>query len=192
MDTPEMAQLYRRYQRCERLAKAYNCVLDDRTGDPLLHLVIDPEGQTLTPVLRLGLHVVAIPKTIPRDRPTAWYVAKYVEYRAKADNAHDLYWALCDAQKKRAYEAMSREEKLSRLHQVGDHLARADEELVKWRAKLPAWEREQEEQDPAKTKGDALAQAYMASLSDPRPMIATLEDAKREREAERDWLLEHI
>ena len=44
MDTPEMAQLYRRYQRCERLAKAYTCVLDERTGDPLLHLVIDPEG----------------------------------------------------------------------------------------------------------------------------------------------------
>src|ERR671925_1343302 len=112
MDTPEMAQLYRRYQRYERLAKAYNCVLDERTGDPLLHLVIDPEGQTLTPVLRLGLHVVAIPKSIPRDRPTAWYVAKYVEYRAKADNARDLYWALCDAHTKGAYETMSREEML--------------------------------------------------------------------------------
>jgi hypothetical protein len=166
-------------------------VLDERTGDPLVHLVIDPEQQTLTPVLRLGLHVVAIPKTISRDRPTAWYVAKYVEYRAKADNAHDLYWALCDANKKRAYEAMSREEKLAWLSALGDRLAAVKEEIAKWRAKVPAWEREQAEREPP-APDKALMQAYFDSFGDPRPMIATLEDMKRAREAERDWLLEHL
>jgi hypothetical protein len=192
LDTPELQQLYRRYQRYDRLAKAYNCVLDERTGDSLVHLVIDPENQTMTPVLRLGLHVVAIPKTIPRDRPTAWYVAKYVEYRAKADNAHDLYWALSDAHQKGAYEAMSREDKLARLRQIGDALARTAEEITKWRAKVPAWALKQAEQEPAQTEGHALAQAYMASISDPRRMIATLEKVKREQEAERDWLLEQL
>jgi hypothetical protein len=143
-------------------------------------------------VLRLGLHVVRIPKTIPRDRPTAWYVAKYVEYRAKADNAHDLYGALCDAQQKHAYEAMSREDKLARLRQISDALTRIAAALVQWRAKVPAWEREQAAQEPARTEGHARVQAYMAGLSDPRPLIATLEEAKRAREAERDWLLEPI
>jgi hypothetical protein len=109
METPELEQLYRRYQRYERLAQQYNAVLDERTGDSRMHLVIDTVHHTLTPVLRLAMHAVAIPKTIPRDRPTSWYVAKYLEYRAKADNAHDLYWALCDANQKRAYEAQTQQ-----------------------------------------------------------------------------------
>jgi hypothetical protein len=191
MDTPELQQLYRRYQRYQRLAKQYNAVLDECTGDPLVHLVIDPVHQTLTPVLRLAMHAVAIPKSIPRDRPTAWYVAKYVEYQAKADNAHDLYWALCDANQKRAYEAMSREEKLARLHEIGASLAKVEEELAKWRAKVPAWEGEQATREPPDAD-KAVMQAYLESFGDPRPMIATLEDVKREREAERDWLLDHL
>ena len=104
-------------------------------------------AQTLTPTLRLGLHVVAIPTTIPRDRPTAWYVAKYVEYRAKADNVHDLYWALCDVNQKWACEAMSREEKLTRLSALGDALVSVEAEIGTWRAKLPAWRHEQAERD---------------------------------------------
>jgi hypothetical protein len=191
MDTPELQQLYRRYQRYERLAKQYNTVLDERTGDPLVHLAIDPVHRTMTPVLRLGLHAVAIPKTIPRDRPTAWYVAKYIEYRTKADNTHELYLALCDSNQKRAYEAMSREEKLARLREIGTDLAAVEDEIAKWRAKVPAWEREQAEREPP-DPDKAVLQAYLDSFGDPRPMIATLEDLKRGREAERDWLLEYL
>jgi hypothetical protein len=101
MDTPEMEQLYRRYQRDERVAKQYNAVLDERAGGNI-HMIIDPVQQILTATLRLGIHVVAIPKRIPRDRPTAWYVEPYCRYRAKASDAHDVYCLLQDAAKKRA------------------------------------------------------------------------------------------
>jgi hypothetical protein len=191
MDTPELQQLYRRYQRYARLAKAYNCVLDDLTGDPLIHLIIDPVQKTLTPTLRLGMHVVSILKTIPRDRPSNWYVAKYIEYQTKADNAHKLYLALCDAHRKRAYEAMSREERLTRLREIGAGLAAIEDEIAGWRAKIPAWEREQVEREPT-DPDKAVLQAYLDSFGDPRPIVATLEDLKREREAERDWLLEYL
>ena len=146
---------------------------------------------TLTPVLRLRLHVVAIPKAIPRDRPTAWYVAKYVDSRVKADDAHDLYRALCDAHQKQAYEAMSREDKMASLHEIGAGLATVEEALAQWRAKVPAWERAQAERGPP-DHDTVVLQAYLDSVGDPRPMIATLEEVTREREAERDWLLEHL
>jgi hypothetical protein len=191
LNTPELDQLYRRYRRYERLAKQYNMVLDERTGDSLVHLVIDPVQQTLTPVLRLVMHVVAIPKTILRDRPAAWYVAKYVEYRAKADNAHDLYWALTDATQKTDWEGLDREGKLAQLHHIGERLKVVDELLAQWRAKVPAWELKQAEQEPPRTTKAAIL-AWMDGFSDPHPMIATLEDAKRERETERDWLLDQL
>jgi hypothetical protein len=71
METLDLQPLYRRYQRDERLAKSYNCVLDERTGDPLVHLVIDPVGQTLTPVLRLGAGAPPGPprRQDPEDHP---------------------------------------------------------------------------------------------------------------------------
>jgi hypothetical protein len=191
VDTPELAQLYRRYQRYDRLAKQYNMVLDERTGDSLVHLVIDTVHHTMTPVLRLVMHVVAIPKTLPRDRPTAWYVEKYIEYRTKADNAHDLYEVLRDWNQKQAYEAMSREEKLARLHEIGTGLAKIEEEIATWRAKVPAWERKQAEREPPEPDR-AIVQAYIDHMGDPKPMIETLEDFKCEREAERDWLMERL
>ena len=86
---------------------------------------------------------------------------------------------------------MSREEKLARLREIGARLAKAEEELAKWHAKVPAWEGEQARREPPDAD-KALLQAYLESVGDPRPMIATLEDFKREREAERDWLLERL
>jgi hypothetical protein len=129
MDAADLDRLYRRYQRYDRIAKQYNTVLDEREGGHV-HLVIDPERRTLTPVLRLGIHVVAIPKTLPRDRPTAWYVEKYCEYQAKATNAHDLYWVLKDAGKKQTWEALDREGKLTQLQAIGQRLKVIETELA--------------------------------------------------------------
>ena len=119
------------------------------------------------------------------------YRPKFLRFSRKADNAHDLYWALCDAQQKHAYEAMSREDKMARLHEIGAGLATVEEALATWRAKVPAWERAQAEREPP-DHAKVVMQAYLDRIGDPRPMIAALEEVKREREAERDWLLEHL
>jgi hypothetical protein len=190
MNTPEVEQLYRRYQRYDRVAKQYNAVLDEREGGHV-HLVIDPERRTLTPVLRLGIHVVAIPKTLPRDRPTAWYVEKYCEYQAKAENTRDLYWVLKDAEKKQTWEALDREGKLAQLQAIGERLKVVDTELAAWLDKVPAWRRQEVEREPPTTPKEAVL-AWIDGGSDPRLMIELIEEMKRECEAERDWLLERL
>jgi hypothetical protein len=86
---------------------------------------------------------------------------------------------------------MSYEEKLARLYELGAGLIKVEEEIAKWRAKVPAWEREQAEREPP-DPNKAMIQDYLNSFGDPHPMIATLEDVKHEREAERDWLLERL
>jgi hypothetical protein len=189
MDTLEMGQLYRRYQRYERVAMQYNAVLDERAGGHV-HVVIDPAQQTLTPTLRLGMHVVAIPKSIPRDRPTAWYVEQYCRYRAKASDAGDLYWSLKDAAKKRAWDALDREGKRGQLRAIGARIVRIEQTIQEYQAKCPAWDLKLAEQGPITTAEDQVW-AWMHSVSNPHSMVETMTEALAEAQAERDWLLEH-
>ena len=190
MDTPEMEQLYRCYQRYEHVAKQYNVVLDERAGSDV-HVIIDPVQQTLTATLRLGIHVVAIPKSIHRDRPTAWYVEQYCRYRAKASDAGDLYWSLKDAAKKRAWDALDREGKLAQLRAIGARIGRIEQTIQEYQAKCPAWDPELSEHGPLTTVEDQVW-AWMHSESNPHAMVETMTELLAEVQAERDWLLEHI
>jgi hypothetical protein len=136
METPELQQLYRRYQRYEILATHYRAVLD---GLRSAELTVDPVQGTVT------FHTIAfshIPKSIPRGKLMQWYLDKYEYYAAKASDTRDLYWSLKDAAKKRAWEALSRDEKLAVLHEIGGRMRFMEQTIREYRAKIPAWEHE--------------------------------------------------
>jgi DNA repair exonuclease SbcCD ATPase subunit len=186
LDTPELDQLYRRYQRYENLAKHYQAVLE---GLQSAEVTADPDAGTIT------FHTDAfkyVPKSIPRGKPTQWYLEKAQYYTAKASDARDLYWSLHDAAEKRAWEALDRDGKLAQLHEIAKRLDRTKELIQEWRAKIPAWERKRAEQGPSQTDAEAFVQDWMERFSDPRPMIETLEESLQAREADRDWLLERL
>jgi hypothetical protein len=185
LDTPELEQLYRRYQRYENLAKHYRAVLE---GLQSAEVTADPEYGTVT------FHTTAfahMPKSIPRGKPMQWYLEKAQYYSTKASDARDLYWSLHDEAEKRDWEALDRDGKLAQLRKIAERLDITKGLLQEWRAKIPAWECRCAERGPARTPEEQV-QAWMGNFSDPRPMIETLELSREEREAERDWLFERM
>ena len=185
LDTPELDQLYRRYQRYENLAKHYRAVLE---GLQSAEVTADPECGTVTFHTTAFAHML---KSIPRGKPMQWYLEKAQYYSAKASDARDLYWSLHDEAEKRDWEALDRDGKLAQLRKIAERLDITKRLLQEWRAKIPAWERRCAERGPARTPEEQV-QAWMDNFSDPRPMIETLELSRQEREAERDWLLERM
>jgi hypothetical protein len=185
LDTPELEQLYRRYQRYENLTKHYQAILE---GLRSAELTVDPAQGTVT------FHTTAfthIPKSIPRGKPLQWYVDKAQYYTAKASDARDLYWSLHDEAEKRAWEALDRDGKLAQLRKISERFDITKRLIQEWRAKLPAWERQDAERGPARTPEEQV-QAWMERFSNPHPMIEMLEASGQEREAERDWLLDRL
>lgn len=185
VDTPELEQLYRRYQRYQNFAKHYQTVLEGLQGAEVTENL---DEHTIT------FHTAwnRVPKSIPRGKPVQWYVEKYEYYAAKSSDTRDLYWSLHDTAEKRAWEALDRDGKLAQLHEIAKYLDRTKELIQEWRAKIPAWERQRDERGPGQTDAEAYLQEWMDRFSDPRPMIETLEESLRDREADRDWLLDHI
>jgi hypothetical protein len=189
MQSCEMDQLYRRYQRYQRLATQYQAVLEGlRTAEPIL----DAEAST---VIFQTAAMNRAPKGIPRGKPVAWYLEKYRYYAAKAKDAEDLYFSLKDAAQKRGWEALDREGKLAVLREIGTRMRYMEQAIREYGAKIPGWEHQAMALAArAEASGDLKDQVYLEVHLRTRPhaMVHVMTERLREVQAERDWLLERL
>jgi hypothetical protein len=137
----------------------------------------------------------ALPTYIPRGKPTEWYRQQADAYQQKADHAHDMAELLRDMQRKTAFERLSREEKLDKLRERAERIARHKALIAEWEAKVPAYEAELARKEvvyEGLAPIERMVREWMDRQSNPQAIVDTLRECLPDAEEEQQWMLEHL